>query len=47
MHFRSGSGIEPSFRLGYDPDDTTVPFVTNVCEITGVLILFGVVWVLL
>lgn len=31
-----------SFRLGYDPDDTTIPIVTNVCDITGVLILFAV-----
>jgi mgtE-like transporter len=31
-----------SFRLGYDPDDTTIPLVTNVCDIVGVLLLFGV-----
>jgi mgtE-like transporter len=31
-----------SFRLGYNPDDTTIPIVTNVCDITGVLILFAV-----
>ncbi|ELY46601.1 magnesium transporter [Natronorubrum sulfidifaciens] len=36
-----------SYRLGYDPDDTTIPVVTNICDITGVLILFGVVWVVL
>ncbi len=36
-----------SFRLGHDPDDTTIPVVTNVCDITGVLILFGVVAVVL
>ncbi|GAB3667740.1 magnesium transporter [Halopiger thermotolerans] len=36
-----------SYRLGYDPDDTTIPIVTNVCDITGVLILFAVVWVVL
>ncbi|WP_339105044.1 magnesium transporter [Haloterrigena salinisoli] len=36
-----------SYRLGYDPDDTTIPVVTNVCDITGVLILFGVVAVVL
>ncbi|ELZ23372.1 MgtE integral membrane protein [Haloterrigena salina JCM 13891] len=36
-----------SYRLGYDPDDTTIPVVTNVCDITGVLILFGVVTVVL
>lgn len=34
-----------SYRLGYDPDDTTIPIVTNICDITGVLILFAVVWV--
>lgn len=37
--------VYTSFRLGYDPDDTTIPVVTNICDITGVLILFGVVWV--
>ncbi|MDL5362909.1 magnesium transporter [Halalkalicoccus sp. NIPERK01] len=31
-----------SFRLGYNPDDTTIPIVTNVCDIVGVLILFAV-----
>ncbi len=36
-----------SYKLGYDPDDTTIPVVTNVCDITGVLILFAVVWVVL
>ncbi|QSX00968.1 magnesium transporter [Haloterrigena alkaliphila] len=36
-----------SYQLGYDPDDTTIPVVTNVCDITGVLILFGVVAVVL
>ncbi|ELY46850.1 MgtE integral membrane protein [Natronorubrum tibetense GA33] len=36
-----------SYKLGYDPDDTTIPVVTNVCDITGVLILFGVVWIVL
>ena len=36
-----------SYRLGFDPDDTTIPVVTNVCDITGVLILFGVVAVVL
>ncbi|WP_436346681.1 magnesium transporter [Natronorubrum sp. FCH18a] len=39
--------VYTSYRLGYDPDDTTIPVVTNVCDITGVLILFGVVWVVL
>ncbi|MEM4781475.1 MAG: magnesium transporter [Halalkalicoccus sp.] len=31
-----------SFRLGYNPDDTTIPLVTNVCDVSGVLILFAV-----
>lgn len=31
-----------SFRLGYNPDDTTIPLVTNICDILGVLILFVV-----
>jgi mgtE-like transporter len=35
--------VHTSYRLGYNPDDTTVPVVTNVCDITGILILFGVV----
>ncbi|QFU81878.1 magnesium transporter [Natronorubrum aibiense] len=39
--------VYASYRLGYDPDDTTIPIVTNVSDITGVLILFGVVWVVL
>ncbi|SIS09177.1 magnesium transporter [Natronorubrum thiooxidans] len=36
-----------SYRLGYDPDDTTIPVVTNICDITGVIILFAVVSVVL
>jgi len=28
-----------SYRRGYDPDDVTVPVVTNVCDILGVVIL--------
>ncbi|WP_049922349.1 magnesium transporter [Halopiger djelfimassiliensis] len=43
----STSSVYLSYRLGYDPDDTTIPVVTNVCDITGVLILFGVVSVVL
>ena len=35
--------VTASYRLGYNPDDTTIPIVTNLCDITGVLILFGVV----
>jgi mgtE-like transporter len=31
-----------SYRLGLDPDDTTIPIVTNVADICGVLILAGV-----
>lgn len=32
--------VSASFRLGYNPDDTTIPIVTNVCDIVGVLVLF-------
>lgn len=39
--------VSASFRLGYNPDDTTIPVVTNVCDIVGVLILFGVVSIVL
>ncbi|MES3517260.1 MAG: magnesium transporter [Natronomonas sp.] len=39
--------VYTSYRLGYNPDDTTIPIVTNVCDITGVLILFAVVAVVL
>ncbi|SFB67923.1 mgtE-like transporter [Halobiforma haloterrestris] len=39
--------VYASYRLGFDPDDTTIPVVTNVCDITGVLILFSVVWVVI
>lgn len=39
--------VSISYRMGYNPDDTTIPVVTNVCDITGVLILFAVVWVVL
>lgn len=39
--------VHTSYRLGYNPDDVTIPIVTNVCDITGVLILFGVVAVVL
>ncbi|CAI48202.1 MgtE family transport protein [Natronomonas pharaonis DSM 2160] len=31
-----------SYRMGLDPDDTTIPVVTNVADICGVLILSGV-----
>jgi mgtE-like transporter len=35
--------VTASYRLGFNPDDTTIPVVTNLCDITGVLILFEVV----
>ncbi|WP_430503827.1 magnesium transporter [Haloparvum sp. PAK95] len=31
-----------SFVRGYDPDDTTIPVVTNLCDILGVVILSAV-----
>ncbi len=31
-----------SYRWGLDPDDTTIPVVTNVCDILGVIILSAV-----
>lgn len=31
-----------SYRLGYNPDDTTIPLVTNVSDIVGVLLLFAI-----
>ncbi len=39
--------VSASYRLGYNPDDTTIPVVTNVCDISGVLILFGVITIIL
>ena len=35
--------VTGSYRLGFNPDDTTIPIVTNLCDILGVLILFAVV----
>jgi len=35
--------VSGSYRLGFNPDDTTIPIVTNLCDILGVLILFAVV----
>jgi len=36
-----------SYRLGIDPDDTTIPIVTNVVDVFGMLIYLGVsAWVL-
>lgn len=32
-----------AYRLGLDPDDVVIPVVTNVCDVLGVLVLFGVV----
>ncbi|WP_222920268.1 magnesium transporter [Natrinema sp. SYSU A 869] len=43
----SSVAVYASYRLGYDPDDTTIPVVTNICDITGVLILFTVVRIVL
>ncbi|WP_345783464.1 magnesium transporter [Halomontanus rarus] len=43
----SSVSVYASYRFGYDPDDTTIPVVTNVCDITGVLILFSIVRVVL
>ena len=31
-----------SFRLGIDPDDTTIPIVTNVVDVFGMVIFIGV-----
>jgi mgtE-like transporter len=31
-----------SYRLGVDPDDTTIPIVTNVVDVFGMLIFIGV-----
>lgn len=31
-----------SYRLGFDPDDATIPVVTNLCDILGVVVLSGV-----
>jgi mgtE-like transporter len=33
------SATYASYRLGLDPDDTTIPVVTNLCDILGVVIL--------
>ncbi|WP_418285552.1 magnesium transporter [Halorubrum sp. DTA46] len=39
----SVAAVEGSYRVGVNPDDATIPIVTNVCDIAGVLILFAVV----
>ncbi len=36
-----------SYRLGVDPDDTTIPVVTNLCDILGVVVLSAVSLVVL
>ena len=43
----SVAAVEISYRVGLNPDDTTIPVVTNVCDVAGVLILFAVVSVVL
>ncbi|ELZ41308.1 MgtE integral membrane region [Halorubrum californiense DSM 19288] len=43
----SVAAVEVSYRVGLNPDDTTIPVVTNLCDIAGVLILFAVVSVVL
>ncbi|QKG92578.1 magnesium transporter [Halorubrum salinarum] len=43
----SVAAVEASYRIGLNPDDTTIPVVTNLCDIAGVLILFAVVSVAL
>jgi len=35
----SVSATYASYRMGLNPDDTTIPVVTNLCDILGVLIL--------
>ncbi|WP_425495424.1 magnesium transporter [Natrinema halophilum] len=41
--------VEPyiSSTRGPDPDDTTIPVVTNLCDILGVIVLSGVALVVL
>ncbi|MDD2778071.1 MAG: magnesium transporter [Methanocellales archaeon] len=35
-----------SYSYGFDPDDTTIPMVTSICDVFGILALFGVMMVL-
>ena len=35
-----------AYRFGLDPDDVVIPVVTNVCDVLGVVVLFGAVRVL-
>lgn len=32
-----------AYRFGLDPDDVVIPVVTNVCDVLGVLVLFGAI----
>jgi mgtE-like transporter len=43
----SVSATYASYRMGLDPDDTTIPVVTNLCDILGVVILAAVSLVVL
>lgn len=45
--FLSIGATYASYTMGLDPDDTTIPVVTNVCDISGVFILSGVAIVVL
>jgi len=36
-----------AYRYELDPDDVVIPVVTNVCDVLGVLVLFGVVVVVI
>ncbi len=36
-----------AYRLELDPDNVVIPIVTNVCDVLGVIVLFGVVQVIL
>jgi len=36
-----------SYKKGIDPDDTTIPIVTSVCDVFGILILFVVIMAVL
>ncbi|ELZ57509.1 MULTISPECIES: magnesium transporter [unclassified Haloferax] len=35
-----------AYRFGLDPDDVVIPVVTNLCDVLGVVVLFGVAQVL-
>lgn len=39
----SSTATYVAYRVGADPDDVVLPVVTNVCDVLGVLVLFGVV----